>query len=605
MSSLVLLYLENASWRESSPSWKRIIQPSSNCISGLLRIFQISQSVDRREFIKASAAGLAVASIGSSMTSCANIRTKDAFDTIIKGGTVYDGTGKNGTIADVGIREGKIAAIEKDLGKNAKTVIDASGLIVSPGFIDLHSHSDTNYFQAQKADSRIYQGVTSEVGGNCGYAPFVYSDEAWKKKEGTDRYGYPAWRNIDGFYETLAKHKIGINYSSLVGHGDVREAVVGPYNVPSTPEDIKKMCSILEQQLEMGAIGLSFGLEYAPGCYSDTREMVQLCKTVAKYNALYTIHMRNEDDRVLEALDEAIEVARQSQARVEISHLKAQNPANFDKLPQLLAKIDAARAEGIDIAFDRYPYTAFSTGFTSFIPIELRDGTDEDILRRLNSPKESEQIKKYAYLRLQKFGGADKVLVAGCNDPSNQAYAGKNLAQCCEISGMNEWEMIRHLLVSENLSVQQATFAMSEENLEMIYAHPLSMPISDGSVYSPEGELGKEIPHPRSYGTFPRFFESFVREKKVVDMATAIYKCTGLPASRMKLKERGLLVPGYAADVTIFDAGKIADISTYAKPHTFAAGIVHVLVNGVHTINEGKHTGALAGVLLDNAHLSR
>ena len=559
--------------------------------------------MNRRDFLRTSALGAAALGLGG-LTGC-KVTTKSSFDTIIKNGVIYAGDGKPPIKGDIAIRDGKIAALGKDLGKNAETIVDAQGLVVSPGFIDIHTHTDTNLFDAPKGDSRIYQGITSEVGGNCGYCPFVYSDDAWESRKDRPRHGGPAWRDIDGFYQRLTENKIGINYSSLVGHGDVREAVVGPYNVKASDNDIKKMCEILDRQLSLGAIGLSYGLEYAPGCYCDTHEMVELNKTVAKHNALYTIHMRNEDDHVLEAMDEAIEAARLSGARLEISHLKAQNPANFDKIDEMLGKIDRAAAEGIDIAFDRYPYTAFSTGFTSFIPIELRDGTSEDIYKRLNNKATCEKIKKYAYSRLERFGGLQQVVVAGCNDPANAVYAGKNLAECCKISGMDEWEMIRYLLISEKLEVNQATFAKKEENLKKIYAHKLSMPASDGSVYSPEGPLGKELPHPRSYGTFPRFFEKFVREDKVLDLATAIWKCTGLPASRIKLKERGLLIPGYAADITVFNPETIADLSTYAKPHTFPAGIAHVFVNGVHTIKNGSHTGVLAGVILGNDQLSR
>lgn len=559
--------------------------------------------MNRRNFLKATAFGAAAFGI-STLPGC-GVKTKESFDTIIKNGVIYAGDGKEPIKGDIAIRGGKIAALGKDLGTNAGTVVDAQGLTVSPGFIDIHTHTDTNLFYAPKGDSRIFQGITTDLGGNCGGAPFVYSDEAWEKRKDKTRCGYPAWRDIDGFYETLNQNKIGINYASLVGHGDVREAVVGPYNVPATDQQLQQMCDILDKELEMGAIGISYGLEYAPGCYCDTREMVALNKVIAKHNALYSIHMRNEDDHVLEAMDEAIEAARLSGARLEISHLKAQNPANFDKIDQMLKKIDDARAEGIDIAFDRYPYTAFSTGFTSFIPIELRDGTSEDIMKRLNDKATCEKIRAYAYSRLDRFGGPQQVVVAGCDDPANQIYAGKNLAECCKISGMDEWEMIRYLLISEKLGVNQATFAMKEENLEKIYSHPLSMPASDGSVYSPEGVLGKELPHPRSYGTFPRFFEHFVREKKIVDMSTAIYKCTGLPASRMKLKERGMLIPGYAADITIFNPDTIADISTYAQPHTFAAGIQHVFVNGVWTIKDGEHTGELAGTTLGNDYISR
>ena len=559
--------------------------------------------MNRRDFLKTSLLGAAALGI-TGVTGC-KVTTKQSFDVIIKNGVIYAGDGKAPIRGDIALRDGKIAALGKDLGTSAGTIVDAGGLAVSPGFIDIHVHTDTNLFLAPKGDSRIYQGITSEVGGNCGYCPFVYSDEAWEGRKDRPRHGGAAWRDIDGFYQRLADNKIGINYCSLVGHGDVREAVVGPYNVKASDADLEQMCAILDRQLAMGAIGLSYGLEYAPGCYSDTREMVALNKVVARHNALYTIHMRNEDDHVLEAMDEAIEAARLSGARLEISHLKAQNPANFDKIDEMLGKIDRAHAEGIDIAFDRYPYTAFSTGFTSFIPIELRDGTAEDIYRRLDDKAACEKIRKYAYSRLERFGGPQQVVVAGCKDPANAMYAGKNLAECCRLSGMDEWEMIRYLLISEKLEVNQATFAMKEENLRKIYAHPLSMPASDGSVYSPEGELGRELPHPRSYGTFPRFFEKFVREEKVLDLPTAIWKCTGLPASRIKLRERGLLVPGYAADITVFDPDRIADLATYARPHTFPAGIVHVFVNGVHTIKEGAHTGALPGVILGTDQLSR
>ncbi|MBQ0025317.1 MAG: D-aminoacylase [Bacteroidales bacterium] len=559
--------------------------------------------MNRRDFLKTTAFGAAILGI-STVPGC-GVRTKDSFDTIIKNGVIYTGDGKAPIVGDIAIRNGKIAALGKDLGTSAGTIVDAKGLTVSPGFIDIHTHTDTNLFEAPKGDSRIFQGITTDLGGNCGGAPFVFSDESWAGRKDTTRFGYPAWRDIDGFYEALEKNKIGINYASLVGHGDIREAVVGPYNVKATDDQLAKMCEILDKELEMGAIGLSYGLEYAPGCYCDTREMVALNKVVAKHNALYSIHMRNEDDHVLEAVDEAIEAARLSGARLEISHLKAQNPANFDKLDLMLRKIEDARAEGIDVTFDRYPYTAFSTGFTSFIPIELRDGTSQDILNRLNDPAACEKMKKYAQSRLDRFGGSQQVVVAGCSNPENQAFAGKNLAECCQISGMDEWSMIRHLLISENLGVNQATFAMKEENLEKIYAHPLSMPASDGSVYSPEGPLSNSLPHPRSYGTFARFFEQFVREKKIVDLSTAIYKCTGLPASRMKLKERGMLIPGYAADITVFNPGTIADVATYAQPHTYATGIEHVFVNGVHTIKNGIHTGELAGATLGTGHISR
>ena len=534
--------------------------------------------MDRRSFLKSSFLGAAALTL-LGPGAC---RVRNRFDTIIKNGWIYAGDGKPPVRGDIALRDGRIAAIGTDLGKSADLVLDADGLAVSPGFIDLHSHTDTNLFEAPRGDSRIFQGITSEVGGNCGYSPFA---------------GSASRADAEDFFQALEEQGIGINYASLAGHGNIREAIVGPYNVQASDEQLEEMCRLLDRQLSQGCAGLSYGLEYAPGCYCDTREMIALNQVVARHDALYAIHMRNEDDHVLEALDEAIEAARHSGARLQVSHLKAQNPANFDKLDQLLQKVDAAKAEGIDIAVDRYPYTAFATGFTSFIPIELRDGTDEDIYARLDDPAACERMRKYAYSRLTRFGGAQQVLVAGCNAAENAVYAGKNLADCCRISGMDEWEMIRHLLLSERLAVNQATFAMKEENLLKIYAHPLAMPASDGSVYSPEGVLGQELPHPRAYGTFPRFFQ-IVRETGLMDLSTAINKCTGLPASRIGLKDRGQLLPGYAADITVFNPETIADLATYAKPHTFPAGIEHVFVNGIQAISAGTHTGNLAGKVL-------
>ena len=437
----------------------------------------------------------------------AKVYAKESFDVIFKDATVYDGSLRPPFRGDVAVKDGKIAAIGADLGTGAKKVISLNALALSPGFIDIHSHTDTNLLVCPEADSRIMQGVTLEVGGNCGSAPFVYSDREWEKRKGSTRHGYPAWRDVDGFYATLEKNGIGINYCSLVGHGDLRDAVVGPYNVKATDEQIEAMCKILDKELEMGAIGLSFGLEYTPGCYCDTREMTALCKVVARHDALYSIHMRNEDNKVLEAMDEAIEAARASGARLEISHLKAQNPANFDKIDRMLSKVDEARAEGIDIAFDRYPYTAFYNSMSSFIPQSLRDGTSQEVLARLDDPSACAKMRENFLRKIDAYGGSDKVLVCACKDPANAALSGKTLQQCSAVTGLEEWEVVRHLLKTEKLGVYRATFAMKEENLQKLYSHPLSMPGSDGGVTSPEGPLSKMLPHPRYYGTFPRFFE--------------------------------------------------------------------------------------------------
>ncbi len=551
--------------------------------------------MERRDFIRTTLIGAAALGVG--FYGGRKIGIKQPFEIIIKNGVIYTGDGKAPIKGDIGIREGRIAAIGA-LGDNADFILDAKGLAVSPGWIDIHTHTDTNLFLAPKGDSRIFQGITTDIGGNCGDSPFPYSDAHFEANKDTLRYGYPFWQDIDGFFDAYRKQGIGINYGSLVGQGQLRSAVIGDNNIPATPETLAKMCSILDREMEMGAMGISLGLEYAPSSYASDEELIELCKVVAKHDGLYAIHMRNEDDFVEESLRDAIRIARESGARLQVSHLKAQNAANWHKMPALLAMIDQAKAEGIDIAFDRYPYIAFSTGLSSFIPLNDRQGSSEEVLARLTDEAKAAEIGKYAESRIKRLGGPQNVLIATCRAEGNSQYSGKNVAECCQISGMDVWPMIRHLLISEKLNVQMAGFAMKEENIQMEYRHSLSMPASDGSVYSPEGPLGEKMPHPRSYGTFPRFFQKYVREDKILDLATAVQKCSALPASRLRLKERGLLIPGYWADVVVFNPDTIEEKSTYEDPHQFPVGIEHVFVNGVWTIKDGEHSGKLAGVIV-------
>ena len=551
-----------------------------------------NKNISRRSFLKASfamgsSAALIGGGMGSFLTACT---TREQFDTIIKNGLIYAGDGGDPIKGSIGIRDGRIAAIGR-IGEHADKIIDAKGLAVSPGFIDIHTHTDTNLFVAPLGDSRIYQGVTTDIGGNCGDSPFPYSDEYAAKKIGSMRHGFPWWQDVDGFYDALRKKGIGINYKSYTGQGQLRSAVVGDYNVPATPEQVQKMCQILEKELEMGSLGLSFGLEYTPGSYASEDEMTELLKVVAKHNGLYAIHMMNEDDRVEEAIEQAIRMARNSGARLEISHLKAQNPANWHKGPHMIEMIEKAVAEGVDVTFDRYPYIAFSTGMTTFIPLTHRDGSYEDKMKRLETKKTSDEIGAYALSRIERFGGPQNVLIQSCDAPENAQYSNKRLSECCEISGMGEWEMIRHLLISEHLGVSMICFAMTEDNVKLFLSHKLSMPASDGSVYSPEGPLGQAMPHPRSYGTFTRFLGKYVREEKICSLAEGIRKCTSLPASRVGLKDRGLIAPDYAADIVIFNPDTIIDTADFNNPHQFGKGIEHVIVNGQHTIENGKYNG--------------
>jgi N-acyl-D-amino-acid deacylase len=539
----------------------------------------MANKISRRGFIKSSL--LAGAALGFGFDGLANIRVNNRFDTIIKNGVIYSGNLREPVRGDLGIKNGKISAIG-DLGESADIIVDAGGKAVSPGFIDIHTHTDSNLFDAPLGDSKIYQGVTLDIGGNCGDSPFP------SKK----------WESAGKFFDDLRSEGRGINYGSFLGQGSLRSRFVGDNNVPATADQLKEMKRYIDEQMEMGATGISCGLEYTPGSYADEKEITELCKVVAKHNGLFAIHMRNEDDRVEAALDEAIRIATGAGVKLQVSHLKAQNAANWHKAPDLLKRIEKAQKAGLNIAFDRYPYIAFSTGMSTFIPINDRQGTTEEVVARLRDTEQSKKIGDYAKSRIERLGGPQNVVVTSCRQPQNKRFIGLNVEECAKLTSMDSWEFIRELLIEENANVDIIGFAMREENVKLFLSHPLGMPASDGSVYSPIGRLGESMPHPRSYGTFPRFFGKYCRDEKLMSLSEAVHKATALPASRLGLRKRGLLEIGYHADVVVFDSEKIIDTATFASPHQFAKGIDHVFVNGIYTIKEGKPTGKLGGVIL-------
>jgi len=539
----------------------------------------MANNISRRGFIKSSL--LAGAALGFGFDGLANIRVNNRFDTIIKNGVIYSGNLREPVRGDLGIKNGKISAIG-DLGESADITVDAGGKAISPGFIDIHTHTDSNLFDAPLGDSKIYQGVTLDIGGNCGDSPFPSQK----------------WESAGKFFDDLRSEGRGINYGSFLGQGSLRSRFVGDNNVPATAGQLKDMKRYIDEQMEMGATGISCGLEYTPGSYANEKEITELCKVVARHNGLFAIHMRNEDDRVEAALDEAIRIATGAGVKLQVSHLKAQNAANWHKAPDLLKRIEKAQKAGLDIAFDRYPYIAFSTGMSTFIPINDRQGTTAEVVARLRDVEQSKKIGDYAKSRIERLGGPQNVVVTSCRQPQNKRFIGLNVEECAKLTSMDSWEFIRELLIEENANVDIIGFAMREENVKLFLSHPLGMPASDGSVYSPIGRLGESMPHPRSYGTFPRFFGKYCRDEKLMSLSEAVHKATALPASRLGLRKRGLLEIGYHADVVVFDYEKIIDTATFANPHQFAKGIEHVFVNGVYTIKEGKPTGKLGGVIL-------
>lgn len=540
----------------------------------------MANNITRRAFLQSSLMAGAALSLG--FYDSKKISLNNHFDTIISNGIIYTGDGKAPIKGSVGIKDGKIAAIGS-IGESADKIVDAKGNAISPGFIDLHTHTDGNIFEAPLGDSKIYQGVTTDVGGNCGDSNFPKGRR---------------WNSIEDYYGDIAKQKAGINIRSFIGQGTLRQIVVGDNNIPATAENIEEMKSLLASEMERGAVGMSCGLEYVPGSYATTAEITELCKVVAKYNGLFAIHMRNEDDRVEEAVAEAIAIAKGAGARLQISHLKAQNAANWHKAPALIKQIETASREGLDIAFDRYPYIAFSTGLSVFIPINDRQGTTEEIIARLTNEELSKQIGEYALSRIKRLGGAQNVVITSARVPENKRFIGLNLEECSKLSGLDTWIFVKEMLIQERLNVNTIGFAMTEENVKLFLSHPLGMPASDSGAYSPVGKLSESMPHPRGYGTFPRFLGKYCRDEKLMGLSQAIHKCTALPASRLRLNDRGLLSVGYKADVVIFNPDTIIDKATFANPHQFAAGIEHVFVNGIWTIKDGVSTGDMGGQIV-------
>lgn len=541
-------------------------------------------NISRRSFLKRSMMlGTGIVATTSRLSAYdPEWRISQPFDTIISNGLIYNGDGSPPFRGDAGIKNGRISALGS-LGDYADKVVDVKGMAICPGFVDIHTHTDTNLLQCPAGDSRIFQGITTDVGGNCGGSPFPDGP----------------YDSVSSFLDALRKQKNGINYCTFTGQGSIRSAVIGDWNAQATEAQIQTMKDLLDKQLEQGSIGLSCGLEYAPGAYASDQELVELLKIVARHNGLFAIHMRNEDDRVKEAVSEAISMAFKAGVRLQISHLKAQNFNNWHKGPELLRLIDNAKRNGLDIAFDRYPYTAFSTGLISFIPLDGRQGSVEDVLERLQNRTTSTEFGVYALSRIARLGGMRNVIISACTLSHNRdTFMGKTLEECVAISGKSVWDFIRDLLIEERLAPDIIAFAMTEDNVRLFLSHPLGMPASDGSVYSPQGPLSENIPHPRSYGTFPRFLGKYCREGKLMDFSQAVKKMTSLPASRIGLKDRGLLIPGYCADIVVFDPAKVIDKATFTDPHCYPEGISHVWVNGEHTIRNGEHTGALAGKIL-------
>lgn len=556
----------------------------------------------RRQFLQTTAKGALFIGAGGSQLILKGCAGKDKYDLIITGGVVYDGLGNPAKELDIAIKDDRIVRIgEKLAGKKAARIIQANGMAVSPGFIDMHTHTDIGLLANPLAESHIRQGITTEISGNCGSSPFPVADEVYEemKKAVKDKYDIDLdWRDINGFFRRLEEKGMALNYVTLLGQGDLRGKVVGFDDRPASPEQITRMKAILEENMKAGAWGLSTGLEYAPGSYATTEEIIELCHVVAANNGIYASHMRDEGDTLLEAMDETVRIAREAGVSTQISHFKVAYPRNWHKIDAAIEKLDRAKEEGLPVMADRYPYIAGSTGLSLYFPLWARQGTTKDFIARLKDPSLDEKLRAHVREQGEKIGSWENIVICSVATDRNRHLEGKNILEAAAEAGKDPYDFMRDLLIEEENQVNMISFMMKEENLQRILAHPLVSIGSDGSAVAPYGVLHKGKPHPRFYGTFPRVLGKYVREEKIMSLPEAIRKMTSIPADKFGFSGRGRIGEGYYADLVIFDPGRVIDRATWEDPHQYPEGIEYVVVNGEIAVEGGETTGALAGRIL-------
>jgi N-acyl-D-amino-acid deacylase len=546
---------------------------------------------NRRDFLRTS--GVAAASLVGAPALI--LRSRATADIIIRNGSVVDGLGGAARELDVVITGGRIVSLTRSSSDRGTTEIDARGRAVAPGFIDIHSHGDGSLWQDPRAESLIRQGVTTIIVGQDGSSS-APRDAAPARGRGasSDDDGRPFVR-FTNLWASLTRLQPSVNVASMVGLGTIRGIVVGNDNRPATADEMAKMRALVAQALADGACGISTGLEYTPGAFAPREELIDLCKPLAQLGLPYATHMRNEDDRLLEAIDEAIAVARGAGCPLQISHLKTQGPRNWSKLDDAFGRVAAARKAGCDAQFDRYPYEAYQTGLTNLFPVTSRDGGTDRFLGRLVTPGTMEKIKAETLAKVELIGGWDNVMIANVSNADDRPAEGKRLGSYARDKGIDPYDMTVALLQRSHGSVGMVGFAMSEQNIDRILAHPQGMVCSDGGAFAIDGPSRRGHPHPRGLGTFPRVLGRYVRERKALTLEQAIRKMSSLPASRVHLRDRGKLAPRMAADVVVFDPATVADKATYEEPFQYPVGIDAVIVNGAVALRDGqrdeKHTG--------------
>ena len=524
----------------------------------------------------------------------------EKYDVVIRNGMIYDGYGFKPYVGDVALKGDKVALVKEKISAKGKTEIDATGLAVAPGFINILSWATVSLIRDGRSLSDIKQGVTLEVFGEGSSMGPLNEKMKEQQQDNTDDYTID-WTTLGEYLESLERRGVSTNVASFIGATTLRVHEIGYENRPPTDEELDNMRSLVRQGMEEGALGIGSSLIYAPAFYSSTEELIELCKVAAEYGGMYISHMRSESNKLLEALDELITISEKANIPAEIYHLKAGGLKNHYKMDLVINKVSEARANGLDISADMYTYIAGATGLDAHMPPWVQEGGYDKWVERLNDPKIRAKVKKEMttdaknWENLGYLAGPDGVLFAGFRNPDLREYIGMTLKEVAEKTGKHYADVAMDFVIKDGSRVDVVYFLMSEENIKKQIKLPYMSFGSDAGSIAPEGDFLNYNPHPRAYGNFSRLLGKYVREEKVIPLEEAIYKLTSLSANKLKIKKRGLLKEGYYADVVLFDPSTISDHATFDDPHQLATGMHHVFVNGVQVLNEGEHTGATPG----------
>ncbi len=530
-------------------------------------------------------------------------RTPVPYDLLFENARVVDGTGAPWFSADVGVRGGKIAAVGRLAGAPSKRTIDASGLVVAPGFIDLLGQSEYNVLVDPRAASKITQGITTEVTGE-GDSIAPTDEKAIAENEDTYRkYGVrPDWRTLEQYFATLERRGTAINLGTFIGSGGVRAMVVGREKRGATPEELRRMEAIVDQAMREGALGVSSSLQYIPNIYSSTAELVALAKVAARYGGAYFTHQRSESGRLSDSLDEVFTIAREAKIRTQIWHLKTAYKPNFGRMPEILKRIEDARAEGLDVAANQYPWNRASNGLDACLPPWVREGGREALLKRLADPATRERVKSDMAKEAADWenqylgsGGAEGIMVAEVLDPKLKSYEGKTIASIAAAENKDPRDAVIDIVLADRANAGCIIAIMDEKDVRAALAHPLVSFGTDSPAKATDGPLSHETSHPRGWGSAARILGYYVREEKVLRLEEAIRKMTSFAAEAAGLSDRGLVKPGLAADLAVFDPATVHSNATFETPNRYSEGFRYVAVNGVLVVDEGKLTGKTPG----------